>query len=251
MKSFLMRLFSVGVLGVSLGCGEPVLEQAQKKSSGPKELPAEVTAEALKKAGFESLFNGKDLTGWRPTGGNAKYEVKDGVIRGYGENISRNTFLRTDGEYGDFVLVFRFKFEDRTGNSGCMFRALHRGGKPDGRVTGYQCEHDNFRKPQRSWTAGIFDEARRGWLYPSKKGDAEVKAAFTKQGERLFKWDDWNLVVIRCEGNHLQTWLNGEKRADFKDVDPKHFTAKGFIGLQVHGGRSADIRWKDLYLKKL
>ena len=228
--------------------------EGQFGSSLPAGLPKSIEPKKLTEDGFVSLFNGKDLTGWRSTGGNAKYEVQGDSIRGFGKDIDDNTFLRTEKEYSDFIFTFQFKFIDKTGNSGCMFRALHKPAtkdNPDGRVTGYQCEHDNFKNGERSWTAGIFDEARRKWLFPAADASAEDKAAFTAQGEKLFKWDDWNTIVIKCVGNRLQTWLNGELRADFTDTDEKDFTPKGFFGLQVHAGPSGDILWKDLYLKEL
>lgn len=184
-------------------------------------------------------------------GGTASFEVKDGAIRGFGKNIKGNTFLRTEEEFGDFVYTFQFKFIDKNGNSGCMFRGLQKDGKPDGRVTGYQCEHDNFKNGKRANTAGIYDEARRGWLFPHAKATAAEKKAFTDQGNRIFKWDDWNTIVIKCQDNRLQTWLNGEKRADFTDTDEKNTTLKGFFAFQVHGGASGDLLWKNVYLKKL
>lgn len=218
----------------------------------PAGLPAKSDPGALKEAGFKSIFNGKDLSGWKKVGGTASYEVKDGAIRGFGKNIRGNTFLRTEKEFDDFIFTFQFKFNDKTGNSGCMFRAFQKGENKDGRVTGYQCEHDNFKVPQRAWTAGIYDEARRGWLYPNKKKtSAEGKKAFTEQGDRLFVWDDWNTIVIVCKGNHLQTYLNGELRADFTDTDEKNTDLKGFIAFQVHGGNSGDILWRNIYLKDL
>lgn len=239
-------------LVLSLLLAAPVLaEHHEKVAVLPAGLPAKVDSEALAKDGFIALFNGKDLTGWRKTGGTAEYEVVGDCIRGFGKDVKGNTFLRTDEEFGDFILTFQFKFNDKTGNSGCMFRGIHKDGKPDGRVAGYQCEHDNDKKVQRSWTAGIYDEARRGWLAPAQKASKEVKEAFTAQGERLFDWDGWNTIVIKCEGNHLQTWLNGEQRANFVDTDEKNTTLKGFIALQVHGGPSGDIVWKNLFLKKL
>lgn len=231
--------------------GDHHAEATKTKVDLPAGLPAKSDPAALEKAGFAALFNGKDLSGWKKVGGTASFEVKDGAIRGFGEKIKGNTFLRSEKEYGDFIFTFQFKFLDKSGNSGCMFRGLHKDGKPDGRVTGYQCEHDNFKNGKRSWTAGIYDEARRGWLAPGKKADAKKKAAFTAQGERLFKWDGWNTIVIKCKGNHIQTFLNGELRADFKDTDKKHTTLKGFFGFQVHGGPSGDILWKNIYLKNL
>jgi|GEM_PF-524427 hypothetical protein len=198
------------------------------------------------------LFNGKDLSGWKIVGGNGQFKVEDGCIVGFGENVKGNTFLRTERTYTDFELTFEFKFDDRTGNSGLMFRANQKPSDDgNGRVFGYQCEGDNT---DRSWTAGIYDEARRGWLFPVKKGgdeEAKKRDAFTKQGQKLFKWDDWNTIVVRCEGNHIQTWLNGEKRVDLIDEDKKNDTREGFFGLQVHGGKSCNVRWKNIQLKPL
>ena len=211
---------------------------------------AENAPEKPKPGTVVELFDGKTLNGWRKVGGDGLYKVEDGCIVGYGleKGIKGNTFLRTENTYGDFELSFEMKFDDRSGNSGMMFRALQKPSEDgNGRVNGYQCEHDN---KDRSWTAGLYDEARRGWLFPDKK-NKEQCAKFTEQGTKLFKWDEWNTIVIRCQGNHIQTWLNGEKRVDFKDEDEKHDTREGFFGLQVHGGKSCNVRWRNLKLKHL
>ena len=153
------------------------------------------------------LFNGKDLTGWKIVGGNGQYKVEDGCIVGFGENVKGNTFLRTEKTYTDFELTFEFKFDHLKGNSGVMFRANQKPSDDgNGRVFGYQCEGDNTK---RAWTAGLYDEARRGWLYPTKgKDGAELAKKFTEQGNQIFKWDDWNTITIRCEGNQpdLAQW---------------------------------------------
>ncbi|MEO1858074.1 MAG: DUF1080 domain-containing protein [Rubritalea sp.] len=199
-----------------------------------------------------ALFNGKDLTGWKVVGGNGKFKVEDDCIVGFGKNIKGNTFLRTEKTYTDFELSFEFKFDDRSGNSGLMFRGNQKASDDgNGRVFGYQCEGDHT---DRSWTAGLYDEARRGWLFPVKKGSdeqAEKREAFSQQGNKLFKWDGWNTIVVRCEGNHIQTWLNGEKRVDFVDEHKKHDTREGFFALQVHGGKSCNVRWKKIQLKPI
>ena len=214
---------------------------------------AEDKTETPAKAGeVIELFDGKTLKGWKIVGGNGQYKVEDGCILGYGKNVKGNTFLRTEKTYGDFELTYEFKFDDRTGNSGLMFRALQKPSEDgNGRVNGYQCEGDN---KDRSWTAGIYDEARRGWLFPTKsKGDEEAKkrADFTAQGNKLFKWKEWNKITIRCQGSRIQTWLNGELRADFTDTDEKNDTREGFFGLQVHGGKSCNVRWKNLVIREL
>ncbi|MCA9001032.1 MAG: DUF1080 domain-containing protein, partial [Planctomycetes bacterium] len=203
--------------------------------------------------GARPIFDGETLNGWRVVGGTGQYRVEDGCIVGFGEDIKGNTFLRTEETYGDFELRYQFRFDDRAGNSGLMFRAAQKPAEDgNGTVFGYQCEGDNGH--ERSWSAGLYDEARRGWLFPRQKGDekdAKLRAEFTTHGQHLFRWDDWNDFVIRCEGNHIQTWLNGELRVDFVDSDPKHDTRQGFIGLQVHGGQSCAVRWRNLSLREL
>ncbi len=196
--------------------------------------------------GFTPLFNGKDLTGWKRVNGQGEYKVEGDCIVGFGENVRKNTFLITEKTYGDFDFRFEMKFDDLSGNSGMMFRANQKPGE-DGRVFGYQCEHDNGK--DRAWTAGLYDEARRGWLFPNK-ANKEQCAAFTKQGKEITKWDDWNEIRIVCEGKHIRIWINGEERVDFTD-EAEEFTAEGFFGLQVHSGKSCKVRWRNLRVKPL
>ena len=211
-----------------------------------------IVAEAAAEAKPVALFNGKDLSGWKIVGGTGKFKAEDGCIVGYGKNVSGNTFLRTEKTYKNFEFTYEFKFIDRSGNSGLMFRANQKpSDNGNGRVFGYQCEGDN---KDRSWTAGLYDEARRGWLFPTKSKDKDEtsrRQAFTDQGTKVFKWEDWNTIKIRCVGNHIQTWLNGELRVDFTDTDKKNDTREGFFGLQVHGGKSCNVSWKNLNIVEL
>ena len=196
--------------------------------------------------GFTELFNGKDFTGWKKVNGNGEFRIADGEIIGFGENVKSNTFMRTEKTYKDFDFRFEMKFDDLSGNSGMMFRGLQKEGK-DGRVHGYQCEHDNGKA--RAWTAGLYDEARRGWLFP-KQGDKPAEAAFTKQGGEIIKWTEWNEIRILCKGKHIQIWLNGKERVDYTD-EGKEFTPEGFFALQVHSGKSCKVRWRNLRIQDL
>lgn len=208
-----------------------------------------------------SLFNGKDLTGWKKVGGTGSFKVEDGCIVGSGVRVVGNTFLRTEKTYTDFEFTYEFKFDHLTGNSGVMFRAEQKPAEDgNGQVFGYQCEADN--KKSQVWTAGIYDEKRRGWLSPrkiTKNGELtpeEVIAKtfatnFTTQGTKLFKWDDWNTITIRCVGNNIKTYLNGELRVDFTDINKKHDTREGFFGLQIHQGKACQVRWRNITLKDL
>jgi hypothetical protein len=110
---------------------------------------------------------------------------------------------------------------------------------PADRVFGYQYEID---PSARAYTGGIYDEARRAWLFDLKDNEAARKA---------FKQDDWNHARIECKGDQIATWINEVKAADLKDG----LTLRGIIGLQVHGiGKKEpgeEIRWRAIRIKEL
>jgi hypothetical protein len=208
------------------------------------------------------LFNGKDFTGWTQRGGKAKYTIENGEIVGTSVLKTPNSFLCTDKEYGDFILEYDFKVDPRL-NSGVQIRSLffdkpmeyELDGKtikvPAGRVHGYQVEIDPDVPRKRMWSAGIFDEARRGWLYPAANNEAQ-KAEFSAKGIKVFKPDDWNSVRVEARGDSIKTFLNGEPMADLKDS----LTASGLIGLQVHSIGNKDhegtqVRWRNLKITDL
>ena len=209
--------------------------------------------------GMISLFDGKTLEGWTQHGGKAKYAAIDGAIVGTSVPNTPNTFLATNKKYGDFVLEYEFNVNNQL-NSGVQIRSnvydkpmTYDTGKKKikvgaGRVHGYQVEIDP-NKPTRLWAGGIYDEGRRGWLYPGPKG-GDGKA-FTEQGKKIYKMDGWNKVRVECKGDSIRTYLNGELRADFKD----DMTPKGFIALQVHGvgGRKDPLTamWRNIQIKPL
>ena len=109
-----------------------------------------------------NLFNGKDLQGWRQLNGKAKYEVKNGEIIGTTVPNTPNSFLATDIDYSDFILDLELLVVDTSMNSGIQIRSLSKPEYLNGRVHGYQVEID---PSDRQWSGGLYDEARRGWLY--------------------------------------------------------------------------------------
>jgi len=190
--------------------------------------------------GFVPLFDGRTLDGWRCVNGSAKYRVEDGCVVGACDPQSKaSTFLRTNRTFGDFILTAQVKF-DVPGNSGIQFRSKQR--EEDGRVYGYQCEIDD--EMNRRWSGGLYDSARRGWLY---RLDDEEHA----DARRAFDYHRWNTFVIRARGRRLQTWINGVPCADFVDADETDYTSEGFIALQVHRGKRGTIRWRNVKIKVL
>ncbi|WP_298488287.1 DUF1080 domain-containing protein [uncultured Maribacter sp.] len=181
-----------------------------------------------------SLFDGETLNGWSQKGGVAKYTVRDGAIVGTTVKKTPNSFLTSDKMYGDFILELDYKV-DSSMNSGIQIRSNSFPYYKNGRVHGYQVEID---PSSRAWSAGIFDEARRGWLNPLDKNPEAQKA---------FKNNDWNHYRIEAIGDTLKTWINDVPAAYL--IDDK--TASGFIALQVHsiGGKKkegTEIIWKNI-----
>jgi hypothetical protein len=195
---------------------------------------------SAQKTSWTKLFDGKTLSGWKQLGGNAKYAVENGAITGTTVASTPNSFLVTEKEYGDFVLELEVLMPDTVTNSGIQIRShfdpAANNGK--GRVYGYQYELD---ASARAWTAGIYDEGRRGWLYPLDLNPTAQKA---------YKRGAYNKIKVECIGNTIKTWINGTPAAYLVD----DADARGFIALQVHGiGKSEDagknIRWRNIRIK--
>ncbi|MEO5892907.1 MAG: DUF1080 domain-containing protein [Ferruginibacter sp.] len=198
------------------------------------------------KAQWTSLFNGKDLTGWKQLNGKATYEVKNGEIIGTTVMNEPNSFLATQKKYGDFILEVDFKV-DSTMNSGIQFRSEIKDAADTCNVTdkdipervhGYQMEID---PSSRGWSGGIYDEARRGWLY-SLENNPSAKTAF--------KNNQWNHYRLECIGTSIRSWVNGVAAAHLVDA----MTPAGFIALQVHAisdpkEAGKEIRWRNVRIQ--
>lgn len=185
-------------------------------------------------AKWESLFNGKDLSGWKVLNGAAEYTIRDGAIVGHSKLKTPNTFLCTEKMFGDFILEMDFKVDEGL-NSGVQFRSNSFKEYNNGRVHGYQYEID---PSPRAWSGGIYDEGRRGWIYPMDRNPASKTA---------FKAGEWNKLRVEALGTSIRTWLNGIPVANIVD----NTTATGFIGLQVHNIQKEEqvgktVQWKNI-----
>jgi len=178
---------------------------------------------------WENLFNGKNLKGWKQVTGTAQYKAQDGVLVGTATASKVNSFLATTKNYGDFILEFDFLTEGI--NSGVQIRS-HKD-KERGLVYGYQFEID---PSPRAWSGGLYDEARRLWLYRMTENEPARKAY--REG--------WNSARIEAVGNSIRTWVNGIPCTNLLDEADKD----GFIALQVHvvdkAHEGARIMWKNI-----
>ena len=178
---------------------------------------------------------GRDLGNWEQLNGTAPFELKNGEITGTTVPDSPNSFLCTREKYGDFILEFDTWFDPQM-NSGVQIRSESRADYQNGRVHGYQVEMD---PSARAWSGGIYDEARRGWLYTLENNPA---------GQKALKVGEWNHYRVEAIGNSIRTWVNGVPCADLID----EMTPSGFIALQVHGiGNDStrtglQVKWKNI-----
>ena len=184
-----------------------------------------------------ALFDNETLNGWTQKGGDATYEVRESTIVGTTVSNTPNSFLTTDKMYGDFILELDYKV-DSSMNSGIQIRSNSYPYYRDGQVHGYQIEID---PSDRAWSAGIYDEGRRGWLHPVADENTAAKTAF--------KQNNWNHYRIEAIGDTLKTWINGVPAAHLIDDQ----TDKGFIGLQVHSigtdqEPGTEIIWKNILI---
>ncbi|MEL0455759.1 DUF1080 domain-containing protein [Flavobacteriaceae bacterium SZ-1-7] len=184
-----------------------------------------------------SLFNGKNLTGWKQLNGAAKYQVENGEIIGITKTNTQNSFLCTEKLFTDFILEFDVMV-DPTVNSGVQFRSNSFKEFSNGRVHGYQFELD---PSNRGFSGGIYDEARRGWLYPM---------SVNPKAQEAYKNGIWNSCRIEAIGNSIKTFINGILCANLID----DVTNEGFIALQVHSINSDElagktIKWKNIRIK--
>jgi hypothetical protein len=182
----------------------------------------------LQGKGGESLFNGKDLSGWK-VHGTEKWYVEDGELVCESGPDKEYGYLATEKSYKDFELDLDFK-QEANGNSGVFFRSTLDGTK----ISGWQVEV----APKGMDTGGIYESYGRGWLVqiPDEKED-------------ILKPEEWNHMKIRVVGDQVTTWLNGEQMVDLKDE--KIGQANGSIALQIHSGGGIKVRWKNIQVQEI
>ena len=175
-----------------------------------------------------SLFNGKDLSGWKNNGTEKWYVDKGELICESGPDKEYG-YLSTEKNYKNFELTVDFK-QEANGNSGVFFRSSIEGVK----ISGWQAEV----APPGDHTGGIYESYGRGWLILPKPED-----------EKVLKYGDWNTYKLLVNGDSVTTWLNDHQMITLKDE--KIGQGTGFIALQIHAGGGIKVRWKNLMIKEL
>ena len=205
----------------------------------------EMTENTPEESEWMQLYKPQDFENYVQINGQAKYEVTGDTVIGYAVLDEPNSFLCTPREYGDFVLEYEV-LVDTLMNSGVQIRSHSIPEYKDGRLHGYQVEID---PSDRAYSGGIYDEARRGWLYDLSENE-EAREAFNNL--------EWNKFRVMAKGDSIKTWVNGVMAANLMDT----VDASGLICLQVHSihGENAEyvkeggeikVMWRNVKIKEL
>lgn len=183
-------------------------------------LPGALRAE---EAEAGSIFNGKDLTGWKVPSPNPFWTVVDGVMTGTSDPAKKGNMLYTEKSYADCELEAEARW---TGDidSGFMLR------KPE-----IQMQIGVSRSLKVDMT-GCFYIGN----YP-EAGQAKERATLLKPG-------DWNHFKFRAKGDTFTIFINGTEAVTYQN--PK-YAGPGPIGLQIHGGVEMKIEFRNLKVKEL
>jgi hypothetical protein len=201
----------------------------------------------------QSLFNGRDLTGWN---GDPRYwRVENGAIVGEttAENpLTQNTFIVWDGgPVENFTL--RVDFRLTGGNSGVQYRSRILEGWSAG---GYQGDMDAANR----YTGMLYEERGRGIV--ATRGQQvviEPDGRFNVVGAvgdpaalgQAIDMSDWNTYEITAIDNHLVHRVNGRVTVDVVDNQVEERSSSGILALQIHTGAPMKAEFRNINLTRL
>jgi TolB-like protein len=236
--------------------GPSAVAPAPSPSSGLDPLAS--TGGIAAAQGWQSLFNGRDLTGW--DGDPNAWSVQDGAITGDNIKNRRTTFLIWQGGGpGDFELRLRARLF--RGNSGIQFRSRVLN---DWVVNGYQMEVVDAAleyfgalsyegRGHVSSTVLIPCNERATWTQALGKEVTGFTGTSIQTLRRAFRDGGWNDYVITAQSNRMILRINGLITVDFTDNHPAYRASSGVIALQLNGWRDLNTKaqFKDIFLRPL
>ena len=220
--------------------------------------------------GFVSLFNGKDLAGWRiPVDDGGHWKVVDGVIDyDAGSQAQKDKNLWTEKSFKNFQLKVDWRIKDTPFISKNMKIVM-----PDGRnkrdANGREInltapDSDSGLLPRGSsraqfniWCWPVGSGEMYGYRTDEKSPPA-LKAAVTPRMNADNDIGQWNTFDLTVKGSEVTLFLNGKNV--IPTVTLSDLPAEGPIGLQHHGGRTPDggysgipalVQFRNIYIKEL
>lgn len=188
-----------------------------------------------------TLFNGKDLSGWKPFASDSDipleqiWSVRGGVIRCTGQ---RNGYMRTESKYGNYHLHVEWRWPGEPSNSGVL---LHASGRDKLWPRCIECQ-------LKAGSAGDFvlmngaglTADGKNWQDPSKQFVAIRK----KQQSSEKPAGQWNEYDIYCQKDTVRCSVNGV----LQNEGTLATATAGWIGLQSEGGL---IEFRNIYIEPL
>jgi hypothetical protein len=185
----------------------------------------------------KALFDGKSFEGWEGDIESVWRIENEALTAGsLSQRQKENNFLATKESFRDFELELDWKLEGTEGfiNGGVQFRTKR---IPDHHeVSGYQADLG------AGFDGALYDESRRNKIL-AKPEEPILKKAIKPLGE-------WNHYRIRAQGPHIELWLNGIQTVDYTEEDPS-IAQEGIIAVQIHGGATSVVQYRNLQLKSL
>lgn len=166
--------------------------------------------------GWELLFDGKTLSGWRDYNGESltgPWVVEDGCIKAEGHGSDASGYVVNDQIYKNFVLTWDWKISPG-GNSGMLYHVVESPKFKTPYLTGpeYQLiDDENFAEPLEDWQKCGADYA----MYLPDQAKLKVNPA-----------GQWNNSKIVFDNGHVEYWMNGEKTLEFEAWSEDWFKRK-------------------------
>lgn len=206
---------------------------------------------AEKNEGWELLFDGESLSGWRFfKGGEVKgWKVIDGVLFNSGKGSDQGGDIVTEKTFRDFELYLEWKI-DSLSNSGIFFHARE--------LDSIKWIYESAPEYQL-----IDDVSFKERLHINRLSGANYEM-HEPVGAVVKPSDQWNETKIIVKGPHVEHWLNGIKVVEYelwtddwfnrknngkwKDYPHYGLSEDGYIGLQDHGGLT---QFRNIKIRKL
>ncbi|MSU66425.1 MAG: DUF1080 domain-containing protein [Opitutus sp.] len=175
---------------------------------------------------FGSIFNGKDLTGWKSTGDASIWFADQGTLVGRSNAKREGSTLSTHKKYKNFILELDFKYLPPA-DSGVM-----------------------IREPALQMQIGTSASLRTELTGSFYLGGVltYTNDSIAKDTWKYFYPGDWNSLRLEAKGAVFTVWINGQIVNRF--VDDK-FPDVGPISVQVHQGFDMKIEFKNIRIAEL
>lgn len=173
------------------------------------------------------LFNGRDLSGW--TGDPALWKVVDGQLAGTSAGLPHHSHLITTRPFRDFELRFRARLDE--GNSGVHIRS-------------------SIEDPARHTMSGYHvDIAPKQWGRLYEIGGRNHIGTY-RNVDTVASLGAWANYVVRAQGSEIVVTVNGTETTRYTETDSRG-AREGYIGLQLHEGRTMKVQFSDVFIREL